>query len=198
MTFKSGPVIEGEMAPVSRRVFMVGLGAVTVYVLGHKLRATTLPAPLPAQSVLIEQFSAGGESEGTVTLPKVVKSASEWRAQLGPSAFRVTREAGTEMPFSGQYASTHADGIYRCVCCGTALYDSKTKFESGTGWPSFWRPISRVNVVNSADSTFGMQRDAVSCRLCDAHLGHVFEDGPQPTGLRYCMNSESLHFVPRG
>jgi peptide-methionine (R)-S-oxide reductase len=93
--------------------------------------------------------------------------------------------------------SNHADGIYHCVCCDTALYDSKTKFESGTGWPSFYQPISTQNVVKSPDSSFGMRRDAISCHRCDAHLGHVFDDGPRPTGLRYCMNTVSLRFVPR-
>ena len=128
---------------------------------------------------------------------KVVKSDAEWRAQLSPLAFRVARQAGTEGAFSGEYDHNQADGLYRCICCDTALYDSKTKFDSGTGWPSFWRPISAVNVVKSPDSSLGMQRDAISCRLCDAHLGHVFDDGPRPTGLRYCMNSVSLRFVKR-
>jgi methionine-R-sulfoxide reductase len=98
----------------------------------------------------------------------------------------------------GEYASNHADGLYRCSCCDTALYDSRTKYESGTGWPSFWQPISSLNVVKSNDLSFFIQRDAISCRRCDAHLGHVFDDGPRPTGLRYCMNSVSLHFAPRG
>jgi peptide-methionine (R)-S-oxide reductase len=194
-----------RVSTAGRRVFVAGLSALTLGALGRGLWAATqsaplpdgAPAPAPSKSVSIEKFSAAGKSEGVMSVPKVVKSAAEWRAQLTPLAFNVTRQEGTEAAFSGEYASNHADGIYRCVCCDTALYDSKTKYESGTGWPSFWQPISRVNVVKSSDSSFGMQRDAISCRLCDAHLGHVFDDGPRPTGLRYCMNSVALRFVAR-
>jgi peptide-methionine (R)-S-oxide reductase len=173
-----------------RREFVAGLGALT-------LGAALGSAAAQPKEVSIEKFSASGKSEGVVSVPKVVKSEAEWRAQLSPLAYNVARQEGTEAPFSGEYAGNHADGLYRCVCCDTALYDSKTKYESGTGWPSFWQPISRINVVKSSDSSFGMQRDAISCRLCDAHLGHVFDDGPRPTGLRYCMNSVALHFVAR-
>jgi peptide-methionine (R)-S-oxide reductase len=147
--------------------------------------------------VSVELFAASGKSGGVVRVAKLVKSDAEWRQQLSPDAYQVTRRAGTEPAFSGRYASNHADGLYRCICCDTALYDAKTKFESGTGWPSFWQPISALNVVKSSDHSLFMQRDAISCRRCDAHLGHVFDDGPRPTGLRYCMNSVALNFVAR-
>jgi peptide-methionine (R)-S-oxide reductase len=181
----------------NRREFMAGLAALAGAALVRRSWAATMSGPGPAAEVSIEVFSPAGKSQGIVHVAKVVKSDAEWRAQLSPAAYAVARQAGTEPAYSGQYASNHADGIYRCVCCDTALYDSKTKYESGTGWPSFWQPISAANIAKSGDNSFGMQRDAISCRRCDAHLGHVFDDGPRPTGLRYCMNSVSLHFAAR-
>lgn len=186
---------------MKRRAFLVAsvsaLGGAMLWSL-RKPRILEVSANAASQTpkeVTIVEFSDDGKKLKTVSMPKVVKSEDEWRRQLSSNAFDITRHADTEFAFSGKYWNLYDKGLYRCICCDTALFSSETKFESGTGWPSFWQPIARENVTEITDKSIGVTRTAVSCTLCDAHLGHVFDDGPQPTGLRYCMNSASLKFV---
>lgn len=186
-----------SMRRVSRRVFLLaasGAAAALAFNLRHGIKLVEAKSDAPKQVKIVE-FSSSGQPGDTVTVPVIVKTDAEWKQQLSRTAYEVTRRAGTEPAYTGAYWNLHDKGLYYCICCDTPLFSSQTKFDSGTGWPSFWQPIAKENVRENSDLTLGMERIAVSCRRCNAHLGHVFDDGPNPTGLRYCMNSVSLKFV---
>ena len=147
--------------------------------------------------VTVVEFNDRGQKLGPARVKKVARSSSEWRKQLSAEQYYVTRQQGTDVAFSGTFFQMHQDGLFRCICCDTAVFSSDTKFDSGTGWPSFWAPIAAENVRTRSDFSMLIKRTEVRCARCDAHLGHVFNDGPEPTNLRYCLNESSLRFIPR-
>jgi peptide-methionine (R)-S-oxide reductase len=160
-------------------------------------RSNTVAAGANSEEVTLVQFNDAGEKLETARVQKVVHSDAEWRKLLSSEQYYVTRHGSTDMAFTGTYYEIHAPGIFRCICCANALFTSNAKFDSGTGWPSFWAPIAEGNISKRSDTTFMLQRIEVLCTRCDAHLGHVFDDGPPPTNLRYCINESSLRFIPR-
>ncbi|ADV82391.1 peptide-methionine (R)-S-oxide reductase MsrB [Terriglobus saanensis] len=185
----------------TRRTFLAtsaaAVGALAVWSLRKPLIAAAAGGKrdsLPATVTIID-FASNGKPTGKVTVPTVSKPDAEWKHELSSISYEVARHEGTERPYTGNSWDLHDRGLFRCICCDTALFSSDTKFDSGTGWPSFWQVLAKENVVEKTDSTLGMERTEVSCKRCAAHLGHVFDDGPRPTGLRYCMNSASMRFA---
>lgn len=183
---------------IARRAFfgLVAAGGGAYYLFDRRSRELERIASLPVY-VTIAEFDNAGRKTGVVRRLRIHRSDDEWKKRLTVDQFQMTRHADTELAFTGPYWNTHDDGIYRCACCRSALFDSSAKYNSGTGWPSFTDPIAKENIAAAPDYSFGMNRTAVSCTLCEGHLGHLFDDGPPPGGMRYCINSAAMQLVPR-
>jgi len=198
--------INETLAPDRRRFVSVAITGAALLAVGGAVfipqlfaadtAAKNKPIGTPG-NVLLEVFSDDGRDLGARQVPKLILSDAQWKQRLSASSYDVLRRDGTERPFSGDHERPASKGLFRCAGCATALFDAATEFDSGTGWPSFWQPIAKANVIEKHDTTFGMGRTEIRCPTCDGHLGHVFDDGPQPTGLRYCMNAVALRFVAR-
>ncbi len=193
--FESNQQLRNAELAGSRRTFIFASGSALLGLAWWRFGKPGSANAADAKMVTLVEFSDAGVRKDVVSVPMVVKPEEEWKKLLTYDSFEVTRHADTEVAFTGPLLNEHRKGVFRCICCDTALFSSDTKFESGTGWPSFWAPIAKENIVEIYDNTFGMERTAVSCRRCEAHLGHVFDDGPKPTGLRYCMNSVAMRFA---
>lgn len=176
---------------------VVFIGGISV--VDRMVRAAGTASNVPeSATVKVRVFGADGKLTAPIEMPRVVKTDAAWKKQLTAEQYEIARGKGTEPAFCGVFYDNHKDGVYHCICCALPLFESGTKFDSGTGWPSFFKPIAPENVVTRADDSWGMERTEVLCARCDGHLGHVFDDGPPPSGLRYCMNSASMTFVLKG
>ena len=186
-------VFQQPAVRATRRYWLAAVPAGLAGIAAYWLSRTATDAPLPQVTIL--QFDGTGREQGSITRQKIRRIDAEWRSRLSPQQFYVARRGTTDTPFTGTYYVLNDLGVFRCICCGTALFSSAAKYDSGTGWPSFRAPLAKENIYTREDHSLPETRTEVLCQLCDAHVGHVFDDGPPPTGLRYCMNESALRFV---